>query len=231
MINLHSQIDIFYNTKNWKNYWTRGLAHFIKKDILDVGSGTGSNLPFYLKIKTLSKITSLEPDKKLFLKLKNDKRFKKKIFIIKNVKLSQLKSKKKFNTIIYADVLEHIKYDLKEIQLAVKYLKKNGRLIILCPAHNFLFTSFDKNVGHFRRYNKKMFENLKVTNTKIEKIYYLDSLGFFLSLLNKFFLKRNPKKKEIMFWDKVIVPISKLTDYLLCNLFGKSIVCVYKKTY
>ena len=124
MINLHSQIDIFYNTKNWKNYWTRGLAHFIKKDILDVGSGTGSNLPFYLKIKTLSKITSLEPDKKLFLKLKNDKRFKKKIFIIKNVKLSQLKSKKKFNTIIYADVLEHIKYDLKEIQLAVKYLKK-----------------------------------------------------------------------------------------------------------
>ena len=51
---------------------------------------------------------------------------KKKNFIIKNVKLSQLKSKKKFNTIIYADVLEHIKYDLKEIQLAVKYLKKRN---------------------------------------------------------------------------------------------------------
>ena len=229
MINLHSQMDIFYNTKNWKNYWTSGLANFIQKDVLDVGSGKGSNLPFYLKVKTLSRIICLEPNKKLFLDLRNNKRLNKKKIIIKNIKLSQLNSKKKFNTIIYADVLEHIKYDLKEIQLAAKYLKKNGRLIILCPAHNFLFTSFDKNVGHFRRYNKKMFKNLRVKNAKIEKIYYLDSLGFFLSFLNKFFLKRNPKKKEIKFWDNMVVPISKITDYLLCNLFGKSIVCVYKK--
>ena len=64
MINLHSQMDIFYNTKNWKNYWTSGLAHFIQKDVLDVGSGKGSNLPFYLKVKTLSRIICLEPNKK-----------------------------------------------------------------------------------------------------------------------------------------------------------------------
>ena len=51
MKNLHSQIDIFYNTKNWKNYWTKDLAHLIQGEILDVGLGTGSNLPFYLKFK------------------------------------------------------------------------------------------------------------------------------------------------------------------------------------
>ena len=50
MKNLHSQIDIFYNTKNWKNYWTQGLSNFIRGDILDVGSGTGSNIPFYSKV-------------------------------------------------------------------------------------------------------------------------------------------------------------------------------------
>ena len=66
MKNLHSQIDIFYNTKNWKNYWTKGLSEFIKGDILDVGSGTGSNIPFYSKINNSSQITCLEPDKKLF---------------------------------------------------------------------------------------------------------------------------------------------------------------------
>ena len=76
MKNLHSQIDIFYNTKNWKNYWTKGLAHLIKGDILDVGSGTGSNIPFYLKIQKNSKITCLEPDKKLFLNLKKNIKIK-----------------------------------------------------------------------------------------------------------------------------------------------------------
>jgi SAM-dependent methyltransferase len=195
---------------------------------LDVGSGTGSNLPFYLKIQKNLKITCLEPDKKLFLNLKKKHKNKNKI-IIKNIKLSQLIKKKKYNTIIYADVLEHIRYDFKELRLALNHLKKNGRLIILCPAHNFLFTSFDKNVGHFRRYNKKMFQNFKIKNAKIEKLYYLDSLGYFLSLLNKFFLKRNPKKKEIKFWDNIIVPLSIISDILLFNLFGKSIVCVYKK--
>ena len=228
MKNLHSQIDIFYNTKNWKNYWIKGLAHLIQGEILDVGSGTGSNLPFYYKIKNSLKITCLEPDKKLFLNLKKKHKNKNKI-AIKNIKLSQLIDKKKYNTIIYADVLEHIKHDIKEVKLALNHLKKDGRLIILCPAHNFLFTSFDTNVGHFRRYNKKMFQNFIIKNAKIEKLYYLDSLGFFLSLLNKFFLRRNPKKKEIKFWDNIIVPLSIISDLLLYNLFGKSIVCVYKK--
>ena len=163
MKNLHSQIDIFYNTKNWKNYWTKGLSDFIKGDILDVGSGTGSNIPFYSKVINTSQITCLEPDKKLFSNLKKKHKNKKKI-IIKNLKLSQLKNTKKYKTIIYADVLEHIKNDFKELRLALNHLKKNGRLIILCPAHNFLFTSFDKNVGHFRRYNKNMFKSFEIQN-------------------------------------------------------------------
>ena len=228
MRNLHSQIDIFYNTKNWKIYWTQGLSNFIRGDILDVGSGTGSNIPFYSKVSKTSQITCLEPDKKLFNNLKKKHENKKKI-IIKNLKISQFKSPKKYKTIIYADVLEHIKNDFKELKMALSHLKKNGRLIILCPAHNFLFTSFDKNVGHFRRYNKNMFKSFEIQNATIEKLYYLDSIGFFLSILNKLILKRNPKKKEIKFWDNFIVPLSKISDLLLCNLFGKSIICVYKK--
>ena len=79
--------------------------------------------------------------------MKKKHKNKKKI-IIKNLKISQFKSSKKYKTIIYADVLEHIKNDFKELKTALNHLKKNGRLIILCPAHNFLFTSFDTNVGH-----------------------------------------------------------------------------------
>ena len=33
MKNLHSQIDIFYNTKNWKNYWTQGLSNPLSEEI------------------------------------------------------------------------------------------------------------------------------------------------------------------------------------------------------
>ena len=62
---------------------------------------------------------------------------------------------KRFDTIIYIDVLEHIKESQKEIALAKQCLKPNGHLIILVPAYNFLFNTFDKKIGHYRRYDKK----------------------------------------------------------------------------
>lgn len=52
-------------------------------------------------------------------------------------------------------------------------------------------------------------------NTKNWKNYWTKGLSNFI--------------KEIKFWDNIIVPLSKISDLLLCNLFGKSIVCVYKK--
>ena len=230
MKSLHDHMEYFYNTKNWKNYWVNSLKKLINGKVIDVGTGIGSNIPFYLNLKTIKKLVCLEPDIKLYNKVKKKfNRLKKNKIFFKKIYLLELRSKEKFDTIIYADVLEHIKNDFKEIKLAINHLKIGGRLIILCPAHNYLFTIFDKNVGHYRRYNKKMFTRLKVPKTKIEKLYYLDSLGFFLSLINKVILKRDPKKEEIKFWDNLVVPISKVTDCLSLNLFGKSIICIYKK--
>ena len=223
-------MEIFFNTPNWKNYWIKDIKQYSTGNIMEVGSGLGSNLFFFKKIFKFEKLTCLEPEKKLFKKLtKINKSENKNIFFI-NKSLGKMKNKNKFDTILYADVLEHIKNDNKEVMLAKKFLKRGGRLIFLCPAHNFLFTKFDKNVGHYRRYNKKMFSNLLPDNMKIEKIYYLDSCGFFLSLFNKIILNRNPKEREIRTWDKYIVPISTIFDKLTFNLFGKSIVCIYKNS-
>ncbi len=35
-------------------------------------------------------------------------------------------------------------------------LADQGYLIVLVPAHQFLYNEFDKAIGHYRRYNKKM---------------------------------------------------------------------------
>ena len=48
-----------------------------------------------------------------------------------------------FDTILYIDVLEHIKDDCAELQRAASLLNDQGRVIVLAPAHNFLFSPFD----------------------------------------------------------------------------------------
>lgn len=52
------------------------------------------------------------------------------------------------------DVLEHIE-DPKKVLLEIhRVLDNNSRLFIMVPAHQFLFSKFDEQIGHFRRYSR-----------------------------------------------------------------------------
>tara|TARA_Y100000590_G_C15485362_1_gene925587 strand:- start:295 stop:978 length:684 start_codon:yes stop_codon:yes gene_type:complete len=225
-MNLSQQLHHNSKAKNWRKYWTNSIKNYLGKNTLEVGSGEGGNVNYLLNLGLIKNLTSLEPDKKFFKKLKKVKNIKLKIL---KKKIYSLGKKNKYDCILYADVLEHIKLDRLEILTASKYLKKGGRLIIMSPSHNFVYSDFDKAVNHYRRYNKKMLVKLKPSNLFVEKCYYLDSLGLILLIINKFFLKKMPKYKDIYFWDRFIVPISIFIDAITFYIFGKSIVCVFQK--
>ena len=129
------------------------------------------------------------------------------------------------------NVLEHIKNDKKEINISLSKLNKKGYLIILVPAHNELYTKFDKEIGHFRRYKIKFFKKLKLKNSKIIKLQYLDCLGYFLYYLNKMFYKDEvyPSESKIFIWDKFFTPLTFFLDKFLNYKFGKNILCIIKK--
>jgi SAM-dependent methyltransferase len=142
---------------------------------------------------------------------------------------TELPAEEKFDSIIYIDVLEHIEEDKKELLTISRHLKKNGFLIILCPAHQKLFTPFDAAIGHFRRYNKRLLTDAAPPNLKCIKLIYLDSVGLLASLGNKLILNSSsPSYKQIQFWDKMLVPISRLTDPISRFRIGKSILGVWQ---
>ena len=91
----------------------------------------------------------------------------------------------KFDSILYISVLEHIKNDTEEIEVAISKIKKNGHLIVCVPAHNYMYSKFDKEIGHYRRYNKKFFEELNLSSGKLKECYMLDVTGWLMYFLNK----------------------------------------------
>jgi len=218
------ELDTFDAAKKFRNYQIYYLKSYIKDPFLEVGAGQGGLTNLYKKFT--KDITLIEPDKKLFQLLR--KKFRKKNIKIKNQTIDKLKFK--YQTIIYFDVLEHIKSDLKEVKIASKKLKKNGNLIFNVPAHQLFYNEFDKAVGHFKRYNKKDFKDIeKKTDLKIEKLIYYDSIGLLFLILNKVFkLKETNLKNKIYFWN-MLIPLSKIIDKLTFNKFGKSLLCVFKK--
>ena len=217
------ELNNFENATIFRNYSYVLINNFIKSPIVEVGAGIGSFAATY--INKHKRIFLVEPDKNMLLRLK--KRFKKKVHYVKNFNTI----KGKFNTIIYMSVLEHIKDDTSEIKKAIKKLKFNGHLIILVPAHQRLFSKFDKQIGHYKRYEKKYF-NKKFHNAKLIQLRFIDSLGYFLYFLNKIFFKndKNPSTFKIFIWDKFFCPFSVIIDYILNYKIGKNIIAIYKKT-
>jgi hypothetical protein len=65
---------------------------------------------------------------------------------------------------------------------------------------------------------------------EIERLFYLDSVGLFASLANKFLLhSESPGLRQVQLWDRVMVRSSRIVDKLALRLVGKTIVCVLKK--
>ena len=83
---------------------------------------------------------------------------------------------------------------------------------------------------NLRRYTKKTLSKIVSEKLVNEKLIYLDSIGLTMSYFNKHFLKQDePKLSQILFWDKVIIPISKIVDMIIRYWFGKSLIGVWKK--
>tara|TARA_X000000368_G_C22917010_1_gene661239 strand:+ start:335 stop:1021 length:687 start_codon:yes stop_codon:yes gene_type:complete len=217
------ELPYFDKAKNFRNYQFSFFKKNIRGSVAEIGPGTGDNIQRYKKLSEKIYLYELSPNfkKKLIKKYFNKKiKIKSKNFL--NEKLT-------FDTIIALDVMEHVRNDKRFLSKLLKSLKKNGNLIVNVPAFPILFSDFDKDVHHLKRY-KKYFFNKNINQSFKVKMFYYDSIGFFLSLISKIFTKNYKKnfRYKILFWDKLI-PISKLLDRLLLNLFGKSLIVIAKK--
>ena len=220
------ELEIFDKANFWRKYIYILIKKYFKNDFLEVGAGIGSFTSNYCK--NIKNIVLTELDEK------NIKILKKRYLDKQNIKIESKKINEignKFNTIIYLNVLEHIKEDTLEIQSALDKLNLDGHLIILVPAHQKLYGKFDEAVGHYKRYNIDYFKYSNFSNAKIDKLIYLDLIGYLLYFLNKLFFKDEvyPSKFKIFLWDKIFSPATFFLDYITRYRIGKNILCVYKK--
>lgn len=134
---------------------------------------------------------------------------------------------------IYAlNVLEHIEDDGAVLMQMHLSLVPGGFVFIYVPAFEILFSSMDHKVGHFRRYTKKdLIAKLKSANFIIEDAQYVDSVGFIAALVFRFINNGSGElnKSVLIFYDRVIFPISRLCDHFFYNLLGKNVWVLARK--
>ena len=220
------ELGFFDLSKNFRKYQFDLIKEFISGKVAEIGPGNGIFLEYYLD--RCDKLDLFEPDKNLFSKLNYKFSNHEKIKVI-NEELNITTNI--YDVILYLDVLEHIENYEKEILKAHNALKEGGHLVINVPAFQFLYSDFDKDVGHFKRYSKEDITDLGLKNNlKITRLNYYDSIGFLLSFFSKM-ISSNYKKnfeKKIKIWNSLI-PASRTLDKIFISSFGKSLLIVIKK--
>lgn len=226
-----AELDLFAAVHNWKAYWSRCVRPYIVGDVLEVGAGIGSNTSF-LDAGGSGRWVCLEPDPNLTAQLTANLAHPTTRPRYEAVcgTLQTLDPQQTFDSIIYIDVLEHIEHDARELEAAASRLRPGGSIIVLSPAHQKLFTPFDAAIGHFRRYDRPMLRKISPSTLRLERLIYLDSVGLLLSSANLLLLRQSmPTKTQLAFWDKCIIPISRLLDPCLFHSVGKTIVAIWQK--
>jgi len=223
-----SELETFALAHNWRGYWMSMVRGFLGSEVLEVGAGIGT-ITDGLREPNM-KWVALEPDNKMFEVLETKYQTVDTGIEVSSETLAEYSGIRKFDSILYFDVLEHIEDDAREVELACSQLNAGGHLIILVPAHQSLYSPFDAAIGHFRRYDRKTLGALKPEKMNQVVSRYLDSGGYFLSWANSKILSQNaPTAAQIRFWDSIVVPVSRQVDRFLGFQFGKSLLVVWQK--
>jgi SAM-dependent methyltransferase len=225
------ELDTFAHARNWKKYWSCEIGPYLAGDILEVGAGLGANTEFLLTDRIASWV-SLEPDPELAARMRTLLAEQSALSkcVVKVGTTATIDPESKFDGILYIDVLEHIEDDSAELARASKLLKKGGKIIVLAPAHQWLYTPFYRAIGHFCRYDRQSLSASKPPQCALRKICYLDSAGVLASAGNRLFLKQaDPVLRQILFWDRFLVPISRVLDPLTFYAVGKSVLAIWER--
>ena len=227
------ELNFFDNAKNYRDYQIDIIKKELKGTVAEIGPGNGSLCEKYNIY--CDNVVLFEPSKNLFKNLETKFQSNEKIKI-DNSEFSS--SNKKFDCFLLMDVIEHIENPQTLIKSLYDSLNENGKILINVPAFQHLYSKFDEDVGHFKRYTKSSFvKELLLIKPKKVKMFYYDFLGYFLSLVSQLLFlvskkyKKNYKKdfkSKIKLWN-YLIPISKILDRCAINSLGKSLFIIINK--
>lgn len=225
-------LDVISFAPNFNKYMFETIEPYCFGNILEIGSGIGNISKHFIEKNASISLTDIRDNYVGILK----ENFNSKTEDIFNLDITdpsfdtKFKSHfEKYDTIFALNVVEHIKDHNLAITNAKKLLKQGGNLVILVPAYQWMYNSFDTALEHYRRYTKSRLN--KILNDKLHVIHsqyfnVFGMAGWFVS--GKILRKKTIPRNQMELYDKLI-GLSKTLDKVVFNKIGLSVISVGKK--
>ncbi len=222
-------LEVLTEAKHYNRWIADNFLPYITTPLLEFGSGIG-NISELLSSYTPLYLT--DTDERMLAHLKN------KFFHINDISVNFFDVTQpppehlvgSFQTVIGINVLEHIEDDEKALVHLGNVLKPSGRLLLLVPSKKWAYTELDRQLGHFRRYEKKeLAEKLVKASFYIEKLYFFNIVGLMSWIIrDKIQRSGGLRPYQVSLFDS-IVPILKRVESKVSMPLGISLIAVAKK--
>lgn len=216
--------------QNYHKWIIDEIHQYLGKNVAEVGAGSG-NFSEHLLSLEINRLVAFEPSRNMFISL-HQKYNKRDDVVLVNDYFEEYTTiyKNYFDSVCYVNVLEHIKDDSQALAHAYKALKTNGYILIFVPALSFLFSDFDKKVGHYKRYQKKdLVQIVTQVGFSLHKVKYFDVAGILPWYVAFVLLRQDFTETNVSIYDKLIVPIMHKLERIIPPPIGKNLILVGRK--
>lgn len=223
------------SSSNRYNSWLyNSFKDHLLGNVLDIGSGLGDIAEFYSNSnikKVILSDYSKDMISNLNQKFRDRNNFSTLHMDILNDNCANIIPPNSIDTITCINVLEHLKDDLKALNNMNKFIKKDGKLLLLVPAFQWLYGTLDSLVDHHRRYSKKsLCSVLNQAKFKIEKFKFINFFGIVTWFISGKILKHKKFNEDACKKLDKLVPFLEKFETFLKPPIGQSIVVVCSKT-
>lgn len=217
--------------ENYSNWIIQRCRPYLGERTAEVGAGCGNLSQLLLSETSISELSLYEPAGNLYSQLVNQFSGDPVCQLWNQRLIDAVQVRQQYyDTILYINVLEHIEDDLAEVKAMHEVLKKAGYACIFVPALSFLYSDFDRSIGHFRRYTKPGLQKLFVAaGFTVVQNCYVDLPGIIPWYLFFVLLGKHLDGQSTRLYDQLAIPFVSRIENLIAPPIGKNLLLIARK--
>jgi SAM-dependent methyltransferase len=220
------------NYHRWTHAW---IAPYLEGRILDVGGGTGNHLAFLQHAEIVSIDLSREAVAELRQRHRHLPHWSFQVGDITDRALVERLGPGSFDTVLSCNVFEHIEADALAFRHAADLLRPGGHLVLVLPAHPWLYGCMDRLAGHCRRYTRSdaagKLAAARLAPLVLRYVNLIGALGWLANnrLVSHRQLSSRAINGQIRAFDRLLIPVLSRLEGKRAMPFGQSLLCVGRK--
>lgn len=224
-------LETMREAKRYGAHLFRLFRPYVGRRVLEVGCGIGTMTRRLTEVSDL--VLGIEPNPHcadlVRDEMRNEPKFSLRTCHLEECDLAELAAQQ-FDTVFCVNVLEHIEDDRGELGRALAAIRPGGHLLVFVPALAWLYSDFDRRIGHARRYSRAgLVALVRAAGFEVVRARYFDLAGVLPWYVNFVLLRRGLGAGGVALYDRLVVPPMRRLEGWIAPPLGKNLLMVARK--